>query len=162
MADPLVLNFKGGAAELTEQKYRFDLDSDGTGEEISFVGPGSGFLALDRNGNGTVDDGSELFGTRSGDGFADLGAYDDDGNGWIDENDEIYDHLRIWTKDENGNDQLLALGVKGVGAIYLGNVNTGFTLKGADNSTAGAIRSTGFYLSEDGSSGTIQHGAAEH
>ena len=41
---------------------------------------GSGYLALDKNGDGTINDGSELFGTRNGDGFADLAQYDEDGN----------------------------------------------------------------------------------
>jgi hypothetical protein len=157
MSDPLVLNFDGGAAELTDTKFRFDLDCDGIGENISFVGKNSGLLALDRNGDGKINDGSELFGTRSGDGFADLARYDDDGNGWIDENDEIYRNLRIWTRDSAGNDQLLALGVKGVGAIYLGNVPTSFALKNDSNTANGAIRSSGFYVREDGTSGTIQH-----
>jgi hypothetical protein len=157
LKDPLVLNFKGGAAELTDEKFSFDLDCDGSMDQMSFVSPDSGLLALDRNGDGKVNDGSELFGTRSGDGFADLANYDDDANGWIDENDEIYDKLRIWTKDSDGNDQLLALGVKGVGAIYLGNVSTDFALKDDANATNGAIRSSGVYLNEDGTSGTIQH-----
>ena len=54
------------------------------------LGSGSGFLALDKNGNGKIDDGSELFGTKSGDGFADLAEYDSDGNGWIDEKGRVY------------------------------------------------------------------------
>jgi len=58
--DPLVINFAGTAAQLTDQKFAFDLDSDGKTDQVSFVGSGSGFLALDKNGNGTIDDGSEL------------------------------------------------------------------------------------------------------
>lgn len=42
-------------------------------------------LSLDQNGNGEIDNGTELFGTKSGDGFADLARYDLDYNGWIDE-----------------------------------------------------------------------------
>ena len=53
------------------------------------LGKGSGFLALDKDGNGKIDDGNELFGTKSSDGFGDLREYDSDGSGWIDENDEI-------------------------------------------------------------------------
>mgnify|MGYP000465316364 CR=1 FL=1 len=51
---------------------------------------GSGYLALNKNGDGVINDGSELFGTASGDGFYDLSMYDEDGNGWIDENDHAY------------------------------------------------------------------------
>lgn len=157
MKDPLVINFDAPAASLTETKFQFDLDADGTADSISFVKPGSGFVALDKNGNGKIDDGTELFGAKSGDGFADLAAYDSDGNGWIDENDPIFDKLRVWTKDVSGSDQLFALGVKGVGAIYVGNVDSEFALKAqGTNETQGQVRSTGVFLKENGGVGTLQ------
>src|SRR5690606_41257436 len=70
--DPLVINFGGNAAELTDQKFDFDIDADGEVDRVSFVGSASGFLALDRNSNGVIDDGTELFGARTGNGFAEL------------------------------------------------------------------------------------------
>jgi hypothetical protein len=156
LKDPLVVNFSGQAAELTQQRYSFDIDSDGKVDQVHFVGPGSGFLALDRNQDGVVNDGSELFGTRSGDGFSDLARYDSDGNGWIDESDPIYESLRIWSKDAQGRDQLVALGARGVGAIYLGHITTPFELKSNQNELLGAVRDSGIYLSEEGSAGTLQ------
>ena len=146
MVDPLVINLGNFSANLTEGKFEFDLDADGNSEYISFPSQGSGFIALDINEDGIINDGKELFGTKTGDGFYELSAYDSDKNGWIDEIDPIYDKLRIWTKDENGNDQLFALGQKGVGAIYLGNVATDYNLKNGDNSTNGQIRKTGIYF----------------
>jgi len=157
MVDPLVINLDTPSAKLTEQKFDFDLDADGKREQISFLSPGSGFIALDINNDGIINNGSELFGTKTGDGFYELSAYDSDDNGWIDENDPIYEKLRIWTKDENGNDQLFALGQRGVGAIYLGNVYTDFSLKNSNNNTNGQIKKTGIYLNENGSAGTMQH-----
>ncbi len=158
LCDPLVINLDTPSANVTDQKFYFDLDADGTPDEISTLAPGSGFLALDKNGDGIINDGSELFGTKSGDGFADLAAYDSDGNGWIDENDPIFDKLRIWTKDENGKDVLCALGKAGVGAIYLGNAETSFSLNASkDNSTNALIRKTGIFLYENGTCGTVQH-----
>lgn len=157
LKDPLVLNFNGTAAELTDTKFSFDLDLDGREDQISFVGPNSGFLALDRNGDNVINDGSELFGPTSGSGFAELAAYDEDGNNWIDENDSIYSKLRIWSKDAEGNDQLLALGQKGVGAIYLEHVATPFQLTGQDNEQLGQIQSSGLFVEEDGGVGTLQH-----
>ncbi len=135
--DPLVINFNGNTAELTDTKYRFDLDADGMEEQISFVSPESGFLSLDKNQDGKINDGSELFGPQSNNGFVELARYDQDGNQFIDENDAIYDKLRIWTKDEQGNDQLFALGDKNIGAIYLGNIDTSFALKDTNNQTLG-------------------------
>ena len=82
---------------------------------------------------------------------------DQDGNGWIDEADEIFSKLLIWQKDENGNDILRGLGAAGVGAIYLGNVNTEFSLNSqTDNKTNAVVRQTGMYLKEDGTAGTMQ------
>lgn len=155
--DPLVINYDAGSASVTAEKYAFDIDANGTMDQISFVGPGSGFLALDSNGDGKINDGNELFGPQSGNGFDDLAKYDSDGNNWIDENDAIYEKLQIWSKDSSGKDVLMALGQKGVGAIYLGNVSTSFALKGADNQTNAQLQRTGIFLNEDGSAGTIQH-----
>lgn len=156
--DPLVINLEGNPASFSDQTFFFDLDSDGKKEEIYNLKSGSGFLALDKNGDGIINDGSELFGTKSGDGFKDLAAYDEDGNGWIDENDSVFKHLKVWTKDADGHDRLMDISKAGVGAIYLGNVNTEFSAKTLDtNETQGIIRRTGVFLKESGEVGTIQH-----
>ncbi|MEQ8175988.1 MAG: hypothetical protein ABRQ26_13090 [Syntrophomonadaceae bacterium] len=154
--DPLVINFDAPAASLKQRNYRFDLDSDGSEEQISMLGPGSGFLALDHNGDGIINNGSELFGPQSGDGFADLAKYDGDGNGWIDENDEIWSKLRIWSVDESGQQQLVALGEKGVGAIYLGHLTTPFSINNINHDKLGQVRSSGFFLRENGVMGSMQ------
>jgi hypothetical protein len=154
--DPLEINFDGTAAQLTTTKYSFDLNSDGTAEQISFLKPGSGFLALDANNDHKIDDGSELFGPKSGNGFSDLAKYDSDHNGWIDENDPIFDKLQIWTKDANGNDQLFSLGQKGIGAIFLGNVSAQFALKDPANVSQGESQQAGVFLKENGTAGTVQ------
>lgn len=155
--DPLVINLDSNIGSVSDQKFMFDLDSDGKEEEISFVEKGSGFLALDKNGDGKINDGSELFGTKSGDGFADLAKYDEDGNGWIDESDAVFNDLRIWTKNEDGEDVLLSLKEADVGAIYLGKASTQFSLQNEEHHTNGIIRSTGVYLKESGGAGTVQH-----
>ncbi len=155
--DPLVINFDAPAARLSDHKFSFDIDCDGDSDQISQLSTGSGFLSLDLNGDGRINDGSELFGPESGDGFSDLSLYDGDKNGWIDENDVVFDRLRIWTKDENGNDTLFALGQKGIGAICLGSAATPFSLKGAENNENGVIQKTGIFLRENGLAGTIQH-----
>ncbi|MDX9872991.1 MAG: hypothetical protein RBT41_11325 [Clostridia bacterium] len=155
--DPLVINYAGALPALTETTFSFDLDADGETEQISFLAQGSGFLALDLNQDGKINDGRELFGPQSGDGFADLAQYDEDGNMWIDENDAIFHKLRIWTKDAAGNDYLLALGEVGIGAICLGSAASPFALKGQDNRLLGEIQKTGLFLRENGTAGTIQH-----
>jgi hypothetical protein len=155
--DPLVINYNGSSAELTAQKYDFDLDNDGNQEKISFVKQGSGFLVLDKNLDGKINNGGEMFGPSTGNGFMELKSFDSDGNHWIDENDAIYDRLQIWTKDENGKDKLLAIGQVGIGAIYLGNVSSNYELKDTANTLHGTIRETGIFLRENTTAGTIQH-----
>ncbi len=158
LIDPLVINFDTDAARLNDMTFLFDLDANGTEEEIHGLAAGSGFLALDKNEDGMINNGSELFGTGSGNGFKDLKKYDSDGNGWIDENDTVFDKLKIYTKDYDGRDVLYTLKDMDIGAIYLGYSPTEFSLNDLrDNSTGGIIRNTGFFLREDGSAGTIQH-----
>lgn len=125
--DPLVINVGSDVTSISDQSFFFDLDCDGVEEKVAGLGAGSGFFAYDRNGDGVVNDGSELFGTKSGDGFADLAEFDSDGNGWIDENDEAYGKLQVWLRDEDGTDRLLSLQEADVGAIFLGSVATEFT-----------------------------------
>ena len=152
--DPLVLNFNGELPDLDTQNFSFDIDCDGESEQISMLKKGSGFLALDKNGNGIIDDGTELFGTQNGHGFYDLRRYDSDSNGWIDENDPILEKLRIWEKSADG-DTLVALGEVGIGALYLGFTQNSFEIKSENNETLGRIRSNGLYLNEDGTSGLM-------
>ena len=156
--DPLMINLDTNIGSVSDQKFYFDLDTDGKEEQISFAGQGSGLLALDKNGDGTINDGSELFGTKSGDGFKDLAGYDNDGNGWIDENDSVFSRLKVWTKDAEGNDYLIDLKEADVGAIYLRNTDTQFSLKNDENKLNAEIKKTGIYLRESsGAVGTLNH-----
>ena len=157
LIDPLVINLKGTGTSLGSKSFEFDLDADGKMDRIAFTNEGSGFLALDKNKNGKVDDGTELFGPTMGNGFAELALYDDDQNGWIDENDEVYHNLSIWMREDGGEPQLIALGQAGVGAIYLGHVESAFALKDTANNDLGQIRQSGIFLFENGTAGTIQH-----
>jgi len=154
--DPLVLNFAGNAAELVDQRIAFDLDADGNTEQIASLAGGSAYLAFDRNGDGRINDGSELFGPSSGDGFAELANLDDDGNGWIDENDAAFANLSVWRPDADGGGQALALSEAGVGAIALARIETPFELRNNNNESLGRIRNSGIFLQEDGRAGTIQ------
>ena len=158
MTDPLVINMDNLPAGTRDMTFQFDIDCDGKMDEISMLREGSGFLALDKNGDGKINDGSELFGTKSGNGFSDLAVYDEDGNGWIDENDEIFSKLRIWSKDKDGNDVLKTLKEADVGAIYLGSTTSQFSITDQkDNTVQGAVRATGIYLKEStGTAGTVQ------
>jgi len=150
--DPLVLNLAGGPASLAGATA-FDLDADGATERVAQLGAGSAYLALDRNGNGAVDSGAELFGPSTGSGFGELAALDGDGNGWVDEGDAAFAQLRLWSP---AGGALSTLQAAGVGAIYTGSAATPFDLK-AGGATVGSVAETGLFLREDGTAGTVQH-----
>lgn len=151
LRDPLMLAFDGKACELTDQRLAFDLDADGTAEWIPQPGANTCLLVWDRNGNGRADNGSELFGVASGNGFADLAQLDKDGNGWIDEADPAFSELALWSGERF--DGLLA---GGVGALYTAAVDAPFALKNRDNELLGQIRAAGVYLAESGQVGLMQ------
>lgn len=154
--DPLVIAYAGTGPRLSKEKYGFDLNGDGKNENISFATGGSGFLALDKNGDGKINDGTELFGTQSGNGFADLRAYDVDKNGWIDESDPVFSMLSVFTIGADGERTLFSLGEAGVGAIYLNETATQFAFTDGRTSD-GMMQSSSVFLRENGTAGTIHH-----
>jgi len=157
LVDPIVINYGGTAASLTGERFQFDLTMDGNLDSLSVLAEGSGFLAIDWNGDGIINDGSELFGPKTGCGFSDLRKYDTDGNGWIDANDEIFDKLVVWSRDKYGNDTVKTLAELGIGAIFLGDIATEFSFKSETNETLGVMRSTSFFLKQCGGAGTLSH-----
>ena len=173
LVDPLVIDLGSAGASaapdpnaivgLAQATFAFDLDSDGVNEQIHTLAPSSGFLVLDKNGNGRVDNGSELLGPGSGNGFADVAALDGDGNGWIDERDATFGQLRVWSPGSGGGDgaggatggSLLSLAAAGVGAISTANVSSPFLAKDGTGDVRGQVVATGLYLSESGLAGAI-------
>ncbi|HCA26695.1 MAG TPA: hypothetical protein DEP05_03475 [Betaproteobacteria bacterium] len=155
LKDPLVINFGGGAAQLHSTRFLFDIDSDGQAERLPALGPGSGFLALDKNGDGAIDNGNEWFGAATGDGFAELAGDDADHNGWIDAADPVFGKLRLWIPNGNGRERLASLAEKHIGALYLGRAATPFTMQDG-GALLGQVKASGVFLREDGSVGAMQ------
>jgi hypothetical protein len=153
--DPLVVNLNGQQAMLTDATFMFDIDSDGVDERLAALGPGKGFLAMDRDGDGRITDGTELFGPRLGDGFLELAGLDKDGNGWVDENEPGFRTLGLWSKDPQGNESFLPMEESGIGAIYTGRIASPFSIKDALNELQAEVKETGVYLTENGLAGAI-------
>ena len=161
--DPLVFDLDGDGIttiSIDESNTFFDLDNSGFAERTSWIGQGEGLLAYDRNGDGIINGGNELFGDRTlmkdgktlaPSGFAALAEYDDNKDGKIDNNDAIYTLLRIW-QDSDGDGitsagelkQLVELGIVSIGLSYS---NTGVT----DSANNVQVR-TGTFTLADGSS----------
>jgi hypothetical protein len=121
--DPLVLDLasNGFTTRGLDDAVRFDLDADGRSDRISVPSGDNALLALDRNGNGRIDDGRELFGDQNGaaNGFAELARHDDNRDGRIDAQDAVFDRLRLLRFDAAGKQQTQSLAQVGVAAIEL-------------------------------------------
>lgn len=154
LVDPITINLDASSIELTQQRYQFDLNANGELDNIYFVAGNSGFLALDRNDNGVIDNGNELFGPMTGNGYQELARYDVDGNHFIDGKDTIYQHLTLWQKDNDGNDSLTSLAELGIGAIYVNAIVTPFAMTNQHNEQQAQLRQSSIYVKEDGNVGT--------
>ena len=155
LTDPLVINFGSSTARLTDTLFEFDLNGDGQTSQFASLGAGSGYLVFDRNGNGKVDDGSELFGPQSGSGFGELTSFDDDGNRWVDANDEVFKSLAVWVQTADGG-TLRSLAEVGVQALYVDSAADRFTLANPQGVPLGQIKASGIYLTTDGEVRTLE------
>jgi hypothetical protein len=136
---PIILDTDGAGFHLTNvtNGVNFDIANNGVAGRVAWTAPGStnAFLALDRNGNGTIDNGSELFGNVTPqpslphpNGFLALAVYDQpsnggNGDGKIDASDAIYPKLLLWIDSNHDGisqaGELHSLPELGIAAIYL-------------------------------------------
>jgi hypothetical protein len=103
--DPLFLDLDENGVQTTslEGQTFFDHDGDGFAERTAWVAAGDGLLVMDRNGNGIIDDGRELFGnetilddcTKAANGFQALSQLDSNHDGKIDANDQAFAQLTL-------------------------------------------------------------------
>lgn len=157
VSDPLVIDLDGDGIELTSlaEGIRFDLNADGRNEKTAFVRGGDAFLALDRNKNGIIDNGSELFGDQNGavDGFAELQKFDSNADFVIDAKDSIFEQLILFRGTQPGDTGLVnalqSLSDAGIESISLNATESNERQQG------NLITATSVYRSANGSSSTI-------
>lgn len=133
--DPLVIDFGAEGIDLKsiENGVHFDLDNNGYAEKTAWIGEEDGFLTYDRNDNGLIDNGGELFGDqvilkngeKSKSGFDALGELDDNQDGVINEEDSVFSKLTIWIDanhngrtDENELSDLASMGICSISLNY--------------------------------------------
>jgi hypothetical protein len=131
VSTPLILDLNGDGVKTLSisSGVKFDLFADGHTVNTGWVSSGDGLLVLDRNHDGVISDGSELFGSstklkngeRAQDGYAALREFDSNGDGVISNADEMYADLRVWIDrnsdgvSETGETRTLqSLGIKNI------------------------------------------------
>ncbi|MCF6286178.1 MAG: hypothetical protein L3K26_13450 [Candidatus Hydrogenedentes bacterium] len=153
--DPIVFDLDEDGVELSsyQRGAQFDLTGSGRAQQVSFVQGGDAFLALDRNGDGVINSGKELFGEQHGarNGFEELRSFDDNGDGVINRKDAVYNDLRLFRDNGNGvteSGELLRLAEAGIEEIDL-------NYREVDQRAAGGNRITQIasFLRSDGSRG---------
>jgi hypothetical protein len=136
---PVLIDVAGNGFNLTDPQngVSFDLNVDGTPEQHSWTAPGSddGFLVLDRNGNGTIDNGTELFGNHTNqpeppagvkkNGFLALAVFDQNADGRIDSLDSVFSSLRLW-QDTNHDGISQPSELKTMLSAGLGSIDTDY------------------------------------
>jgi len=157
---PIVLDLDGDGIIRTvglSSGVNFDHAADGFAERTGWVAPGDGLLVWDRNANGAIDSGRELFGSetllpdglKAVNGFEALKALDVNGDGLIDAADPVFAQLRVWidgnTDGRNGEGELLTLEEAGVKSINLNYTNSSFI-----DAQGNAHRQVGSYTTLDG------------
>ncbi|WP_019615845.1 hypothetical protein [Psychromonas ossibalaenae] len=153
LTDPLVINLSREFADLDSAKFYFDLDADGDKDWVPKLAAGSAFIALDNNGNAQVDDGSELFGPQSGNGFVDLAKYDENSDQVIDSQDSVYAQLKVWRP----GGELLAVADVGISSISLQAVQDVREYRDEQGRLLGMAQKSAEFTRENGSAGRVQH-----
>jgi serine-aspartate repeat-containing protein C/D/E len=148
---PIAIDLNGDGIKTlsVDQGVKFDLLN--TGEKVStgWISGQDGFLAVDANGNGQIDNRDELFGGGVGDGFAELATFDSNGDGVVNTSDSLFGNLSIWQDaNENGvtdNGELQSLAAYGISALNTSYSNA-FTTDAQGNvlgETSSAITTSG-------------------
>lgn len=154
---PLVFDLDGDGVELlsNENGVLFDIDNDGTQDKVGWANKDDGLLAMDINGDGVINNQSELFGnnTEYADGFANLAQYDDNGDGKIDAMDAAFQNLLIW-QDANSDGfsqsgEMFSLVYLNIASISLSAQEVAQTLEGNQ------ISHIGEFTFNDGTTGEV-------
>lgn len=153
LKDPLVINLSNEPISLSDRTASFDLDADGVLDEIPTLSAGSAFLAIDKNNNGKIDDGTELFGSQTGNGFFELAEYDSNQDGFINQHDDVFNQLLIW--QPGNSNKLTNLSDTDVDTLSLQAVSTEFQFTNEKNQLLGQMRQSSVYAKEDGSVGSL-------
>ena len=156
---PIILDLDGDGVETIGYKggTYFDHDGNGFAEETGWAGSDDGFLVLDRNGDGIINSGRELFGDntflkngqKAPNGFAALAEFDDNRDGKIDSSDAIWSHLKVW-RDLDGDGYSLAGELYSLDELGIKSLSTGYTTVSNPDGKGNTEAWVGSYEKTDG------------
>lgn len=153
-ADPIILDIDGDGPEISsvEQGVLFDITGRGVKNLVSAVHPDDGLLALDRNGNGSIDSGLELFGDQHGasHGFEELAKFDSDRNGMIDTQDPVFNKLQVY-RDMNRDGRTQKGELQSLKELSISSIDLSFSKSRFVNVNGNRLVYDGHYTLEDGS-----------
>ncbi|HEX8224132.1 MAG TPA: tandem-95 repeat protein, partial [Allosphingosinicella sp.] len=155
--DPLILDLDGDGIEtygIADTVVRFDGDGNRFAERTGWLSGDDGFLALDRNGNGRIDDGSELFGSAEVGGLAALAAYDSNSDGKITVADLIWSELKVW-QDFDSDAVTDAGELKSLAAIGITSINLAGTALGLTTPQGAELLAYSSFTWDTGKVGTL-------
>lgn len=164
--DPLVLDLDGDGIETlpinTTTPVMFDLDNSGVKKSVGWIKADDGFLVLDRNGNGTIDTGAELFGDATplsgggiaADGFTALAQFDTNLDGQMTASDSAFANLRVW-RDLNQNGLSEAGELSTLAALNITSINVAASSHVITVSNGNLITDQGSYTRGDGTVGSV-------
>ncbi|WP_136419243.1 calcium-binding protein [Herbaspirillum sp. ST 5-3] len=157
---PLILDLDGNGVETIGKSAGIHFDHDGNhfAETTGWAGKDDGLLVLDRNGNGQIDNGGELFGnntllangSKAANGFAALAELDNNHDGKIDASDAIFSELRVW-KDGDGNAQVSNGELLGLEAAGVTSINLTYSAQSQTDAQGNQHLQAGQYTRTDGS-----------
>jgi hypothetical protein len=152
LKDPLLVQFGAQGLGNIIGQSSFAINQDNILDNLPIFSGDVGYLVYDKNNNQQADDGSELFGPKTGQGFAELAQLDSNKNGFIDVEDQQFEHLYLWqpSGENSQTEQWLSLKEAKIQAISLSAINTPFDFYDQQGEIQAQLRQSSFAISESG------------
>jgi hypothetical protein len=147
LKDPLIIQFGDQSIGEISGQEKFDINQDNKIDSLPIFSGDVGYLVYDKNANSKADNGSELFGPTSGNGFHELAQLDENNNGFLDKEDSAYQQLYLWQPDKN---TWLSLADAGIEAISTDVIATPYTFYDKDDEVQAQMRNSSFAISDSG------------
>jgi len=154
LKDPLLVQFgQQGLGDISGQ-VDFDINQDNKTDKLPTFSGDIGYLVYDKNSNNRADNGSELFGPTTGNGFSELAQLDDNNNGFLDKEDSAYQQLYLWQPEKN---TWLSLAEAEIEAISTVAIATPYTFYNENDEVQAQLRYSSFAISESGRGFGVHH-----